>query len=169
MAPAILSSWAPSGVRRAATTPLRPSRPPSAPPPVLPHDNGRDVDLNGARVLLVEDETFLALDIQYELCDAHAEVIGPVARLEEGLEVVGALEADNRLPHAAILDVNLCGVDVFPLADELARHGVPFLFHTAHGERSELDTRFHDAPICAKPMDADLLVAQVARMIARLN
>lgn len=126
-------------------------------------------DLSGRRVLLVEDETFLALDIQYELTDARAQVIGPVARLEEGLAALAALEADGHLPDAAILDVNLCGVDVFPLADALAARGVPFLFHTAHGNRGEFDGRFRDVPICAKPMDADLLVAQVARMLRRHN
>ena len=118
--------------------------------------------LNGRTVLLVEDEAMLALDIEMALCDAGADVVGPVVRLRDGLAL-----SDDHLGNvdAAILDVDLRGEDVFPLADKLRRLNVPFLFHTGHGERVELMRRYGEIPVCQKPVRIESLVSELEHLV----
>ena len=111
--------------------------------------------LAGIRVLLVEDEVLIAMDIEAELQDRGATVWGPVTRLSDGIPV--ASDASTRF-DAAILDVNLRGEDVFPIAEALSGRGIPFLFHTGHGETIELQARFAGAPVCNKPIQTEQLV-----------
>ena len=88
---------------------------------------GDDVERTprGRRILVGEDEIIVAVDVEYTLDDFGAEVIGPAANLAEALSLVGDAQID-----AAVLDVDLAGQDVFPVAERLATRGVPFLFHT---------------------------------------
>jgi len=109
------------------------------------------------RVFLVEDEMLLALEIQYVLVEAGAQIVGPASRLADAL----AIASDpNEHIDVAILDVDLHGQDVFPAADALQKRGVPFLFHTGHGTKAELSRRYSDASVCSKPtLAADLVAA----------
>jgi CheY-like chemotaxis protein len=80
--------------------------------------------------------------------------------------VPGALALAEAEPiDAAILDVNLAGTDVFPVADALRRRGVPFLFASGYGERG-LPGAFADSPILQKPYDPVRLEAMLAGVIA---
>ena len=63
-----------------------------------------------------------------------------------------------------MLDVDLGGVDVFPAAEELRRRGIPFLFHTAHADRAELQAQFGDVPVCRKPVSMTELIEVLARI-----
>ena len=113
--------------------------------------------LRGRRVLLAEDEYFFAVDLSREL-EAHgAVVMGPVSRVEDGLELL----ARERLPDLAILDVNLGGEMVYPLADELRARGVPFLFATAYS-RPELPANYARVAHCEKPVN----VSRIAEVLA---
>ena len=121
--------------------------------------------LAGRRVLLVEDEVIVALELSLELEDQGAEVVGPAHSLPDAAAVVEAGLAGAGGIDAAILDVDLQGEEVYPVAERLMRAGVPFLFHTGHGDRAELRERFDGAPVCTKPTLSEELVAKLATII----
>ena len=121
------------------------------------------VSLAGRRVLLVEDELMLALDIEMALEDEGAEVIGPIDDLANGL----ALLDREPVLDAAILDIDLHGKNVFPIAERLRALGVPFLFHTGHGERTALAPHFAGVPVCTKPVLTERLVDAVKGLLVR--
>lgn len=126
-----------------------------------PAETSEDLSvLAGKRVLLVEDEAFVAMDIQFALEDAGAHVVGPCASLSAALAAARGEELD-----AAILDIDLGGLDVFPAADILRDAGVPFVFHTGHGQRRELIEDYPDAPVCKKPVGSDRLLNALAAIV----
>jgi DNA-binding response OmpR family regulator len=84
--------------------------------------------------------------------------VGPAASVGEALRLIETAAADGGL-NAAVLDINLNGEAVKPVADRLAALGVPFLFATGYGEGC--DTGGHTAPVLRKPFGADRLVAAV--------
>ena len=83
-----------------------------------------DASLRGRRVLVVEDDCLLALDLLEELRRCGAVVVGPVGTVAEAL---GLLESGAG-PHLAILDIKLRDGLAYPVADALRARGVPFLF-----------------------------------------
>lgn len=119
--------------------------------------------LSGRTVLLVEDEVLIAMDIESGLEDAGAIVCGPVTRVGDGLPL--AEDTEQRF-DAAILDINLRGEEVFPIAERLAARNIPFLFHTGHGEIGELQARFHGVPVCNKPIHTQALIEEVEKLLA---
>jgi len=109
------------------------------------------------RVLVVEDEFFIAEDIADALRELGAEVIGPVPRLAEALAMInGSGPIDF-----AVLDLNLEGGADFSAADALIAHGIPFIFVTGY-DRSFLPLRFRHVPYWEKPVDLRAL-AQALR------
>ena len=101
------------------------------------------------------------MDVQLALEEAGADVIGPIGSLSEGLELLDREEVFD----VAILDIDLHGEDVFPLAERLEGRGVPFLFHTGHGDREALTRRFQAATVCTKPMLTERLVEATAELL----
>jgi CheY-like chemotaxis protein len=85
------------------------------------------IGLAGRRVLVVEDEALIAIDIVAMLEDLGIIVRGPVATLDEAVKAATELEVD-----AALLDVNLARQQVWPAADLLRRRGVPMIFMTGY-------------------------------------
>ena len=86
--------------------------------------------LTGRRVLVVEDESLVAMLIETILEDMDCIPVGPAANIEEGLRLV----ADTQDLDAALLDVNVAGVEIFPVAEALAARNLPFVFSTGYGE-----------------------------------
>jgi CheY-like chemotaxis protein len=86
--------------------------------------------LQGCRVLVVEDDFLIADDFTRRLSLCGARVLGPAATLESAL----ALYRQQPAPHVAVLDINLRGTPVFPLAVQLQRDGIPFVFCTGYGD-----------------------------------
>jgi DNA-binding response OmpR family regulator len=103
--------------------------------------------LNGARVLVLEDETLVSMMVEDMLLDLGCEVLGPFAKLDQALEFVG--KADGGI-DAALLDVNLGGIRSFPMAEALADKGVPFVFTTGYDE-SGLPDAWRGRPTLRKP------------------
>lgn len=83
--------------------------------------------LQGKKVLLVEDEAIVAFAMEDLLVDLGCEVLGPALRIEDALQLAASAPMD-----AAILDVNLNGTRSYPVADELVRRRVPFVFATGY-------------------------------------
>lgn len=117
----------------------------------------------GLRVLVVEDETVVAMDIASILRRAGHAVIGPVGRLDEAARRAAAtgIGAD-----VALLDVNLAGELVFPVADVLAGRGTPFLFLTGY-DPDAVPERFRDRLLVRKPFTARPLLAALERAAAQ--
>ena len=103
--------------------------------------------LRHCRILIVEDEYMLADELQRELSRAGAVVVGPVPTVAMALDLL-AREADL---DGAVLDVNLGGDLVYPVADALAGRKVPFVFVTGY-DAQVLPPRFAYAPRCEKPV-----------------
>jgi CheY-like chemotaxis protein len=85
-------------------------------------------DLTGLMVMVVEDEFFIADEIVTALEASGAQVVGPAGSLQEAM----ALVAGGTPLDAAILDVNLLGELVFPVADSLTQKNIPFIFATGY-------------------------------------
>ncbi len=102
-------------------------------------------DLQGLRVLVVEDEAAISLLLEDMLLDFGCEVIGPAARLATALDTVNREKVD-----LAILDVNVAGEPIYPVAEALAQRSIPFVFSTGYGSAGIRDA-FRDRPVLQKP------------------
>lgn len=140
---------------------------PHRPAPLRASDNWQDGDsprqpphdrpgerLLGKAVLIVEDEALLALELQLAYEDEGAEVIGPA------LSLMAAVEAVAHTPRIdfAVLDVDLAGEDVYPIAEMLLQRGVAFLFHTGHGSRTQLEQLYPGSKTLTKPTLPETLI-----------
>lgn len=103
--------------------------------------------LNGLRLLVVEDETMIAMMLEDMLDTLGCVVVDVAGTLSRGLDLADneALSLDG-----AILDVNLGGEKVYPVAERLAARGVPFIFCTGYG-LTGLEASFAHVPTLAKP------------------
>ena len=105
----------------------------------------------GNRILLVEDEILVAMMMKDILTELGFSVIGPFSRLAEAM--VAAVHDDI---DAGIIDINLGGEFVYPVADVLAARKIPFVFVTGYGVES-IDGRFGYVPIVKKPIQRQVL------------
>lgn len=105
--------------------------------------------LKGRRVLVVEDEFFLAEDLARGLEEKGAEVVGPSGDIDDALDLI---EDAARL-DGAVLDLNLRGEMAFPVADALMERGIPFVFTTGY-DAGSIPARYRDVVRCGKPVDA---------------
>ncbi len=119
-----------------------------------------DLLLQGYRVLVVEDEYLIAKELCGELELAGAEVIGPIGHLATALAQISE-ESDI---HAAVLDVNLRGNDVFSLADLLVERGVPLVFYTGY-DNAALRAGYAGSSVCLKPVSLDVLIREVHKAV----
>lgn len=104
-------------------------------------------------VLLVEDEAMLAMAIDDILSHVGYRVL-IAARVPAAMRLARA----NGHIDVAVLDVNVAGDEVFPVARQLRKDGVPFLFATGYGERG-LPDEFSGCPVLQKPYMPDELIA----------
>ena len=112
--------------------------------------------LDGMRILVVEDEFLVATLLQDMLEAAGCRVFGPMARVAEALDAV-----DNGAYDAAVLDVNLGGERIDPVADALSRRKVPFMFVTGYGA-GVLPEGFAGRPRLSKPFRLDDLLGTLS-------
>jgi DNA-binding NtrC family response regulator len=116
--------------------------------------------LAGQHVLIVEDDTLIAMDLEAVLHDAGCTSVSIAATLDDAIEQIGARRFD-----VAVLDVTLRGSKVYPAADALADRAVPFLFMTGHSN-NVLPERHRGRPVLGKPYNPATLAATVARVAA---
>ena len=125
-----------------------------------PPRSAEPIRIDGLKVLIVEDALLLTLELEAGLTEAGAEVIGTAAELDEAIKL-SALPMD-----AAVLDANLNGQSVAPVAEALKAQGVPFVFATGYGE-SAFAPQGYDAPIIRKPYDVTQVTAALATITGR--
>jgi CheY-like chemotaxis protein len=117
--------------------------------------------LAGRRILLVEDEYLIAMEMERWLSDAGVEVVGPVPSVDQALDLI----EDEGPLDGAILDVNLGdGERVFPVADRLEALGVPYLFATGD-VRILKDPEYESHPRLEKPILSPELLAAAERLL----
>ena len=118
-------------------------------------------DLAGLRVLVVEDEMMVSMLIEDMLTDLGCIVVGPAARLDEAIALTESEQID-----CAVLDVNLGGQPIFPLADLLRAKGAPFAFATGYGDAGLRDVD-RGSPVLQKPFREGDLARVLAELKAR--
>ncbi len=115
--------------------------------------------LEGLRVLVVEDEMMVSMLIEDMLADLGCTIVGPASRLDEAMRLATEAELD-----CAVLDVNIGGQPIFPLADVLREKGAPFAFATGYGDAGLRDID-KGSPVLQKPFrEGDL-----ARVLSELK
>jgi two-component sensor histidine kinase/integral membrane sensor domain MASE1 len=139
----------------------------------LPHHNATDGEpgatkTSGAslqpavpRVLVLEDETLIAMQVEQHLKDAGYDVLGPAANVSEALDLL-----ERERPDAALLDVNLRGEKSTPVADALHGLGIPFLFCTGFADTDDLPPRLQSAKSLIKPIAPQELVEALSSLLA---
>ena len=117
--------------------------------------------LDGALVLVAEDQVFIALDLALAVEDAGGEVAGPVASVKNALALI-----KSRPIAAAILDSNLSDGDITPVAILLIEAGIPVIIQSGVGLTPELALRFPHLVVHIKPYVVADLVAELGALIA---
>jgi DNA-binding response OmpR family regulator len=117
--------------------------------------------LQGLRVLVVEDVFSMALVMENTLTALGCTVVGPVARLDDARRLALAEPLDG-----ALLDVNLNGEAVYPVADELQARGVPLIFVTGYSAGA-LPEGYRKLPRVVKPFDMRALVQLMSEIFGR--
>jgi CheY-like chemotaxis protein len=105
--------------------------------------------LQGLRVLVVEDESLVAMLIEEYLAELGCVVACSARRVGKAVETLGQSEVD-----VAVLDVNVAGESVLPLAALLDEHKIPFIFASGYGAKG-VDSRWADRPVLQKPFSPD--------------
>ena len=113
----------------------------------------------GLRVLLVEDQMIVAMEVEDMLRELGCIVVGPVGTLEPAVRL-----AREQALDAAILDVSLDGEKVFPVAEELQTRRIPFMFATGYGAHA-LPEKWHGLPLLGKPFKREQLKALMASIL----
>jgi ActR/RegA family two-component response regulator len=109
--------------------------------------------LRGCRLLIVEDDYLIAVDLSRSLESRGAEIVGPAGSVEGALRLI---EAEGNRLDGAVLDINLRDERVYPVADALAARGVPFVFLTGYDAQVIPDT-YAGVPRSEKPVSTALL------------
>lgn len=118
------------------------------------------ISSSAPRLLVVEDEYLIRMLLEDMLGDLGYGIAAAVGTLSEARQCA----TDGEF-NAAILDVNLDGQEIYPVADILAKRGVPFVFVTGYGERS-LPEAYRGRPALQKPFQSEQLKTTLAGLLA---
>jgi DNA-binding NtrC family response regulator len=119
------------------------------------------VILRGKRILICEDEPYIALNLAASVEDAGGEVIGPASSVREAMALL-----EGTTVSGAILDVHLIDRDVTPVAETLLERGVPVIVQTGVGLPPELKKRYPTLPVLLKPVFSERIVRQLSGLIS---
>lgn len=120
-----------------------------------------EISLSGLKVFVVEDEAIIAMMLEDMLMDLGCSVIGPCTGLKQAHEMLAGTDT----PGAAILDVNVGGEQVYPVATALAERGVPLVFATGYGSVG-LAESWRNRVTVQKPYTQDDIVRALNAAIA---
>jgi two-component SAPR family response regulator len=110
------------------------------------------------RVLIVEDEYYLATDLEVALRSENADVVGPICHLSDALH-----EIDKGRFDAAVIDINLQGEFAYDLADKLKSRGIPFVFATGYSPDA-IPSRFSDVVRFQKPFEPACIAKRILQL-----
>jgi two-component SAPR family response regulator len=116
--------------------------------------------LAGKRILIVEDEPFIAQNLASELVNKGAEVIGPVATVKAALDVI-----ENTNLDGVTLDIKLMGEMAYPVADVLAARQIPFVFITGY-DAGAVPARHANVSRIEKPFTPDVACCALEMVLA---
>ena len=117
--------------------------------------NKAEDGLAGRRILVVEDETMLALVIEDTIGALGCEIVGPIYRLDTALRLAKEEDLD-----AAILDVSIRDQKIYPVAEQLLARGIPFVLASGYGDWA-LPENLRSHPRLTKPFTVEALKSQV--------
>jgi two-component SAPR family response regulator len=118
--------------------------------------------LIGARVLVVEDDFLISMDLKGVLTDAGAEVVGPCRTVIDAVTFVNGGNIS-----AALLDIRLTLESVVPVATRLTDRRIPFVFYTGYLDTGEIREKFPHCKILHKPASPEILVDAIAEVLGR--
>jgi len=122
------------------------------------------IELNGQRIVVVEDDYMQASALCKELRGLGATVLGPAPTAYYAEHLIGP-PGRNRV-HAAVLDLHLHGATVFKLADTLQERGIPFVFATGYN-RDVIPKRFADVPYFSKPLRSSQIAERLRTLVRK--
>lgn len=111
-------------------------------------------DLAGMRILIIEDQFVVAMDLAETLRDLHCDVLKPAPTVEAA---IAALRRGERI-DGVLLDLNLRGRDVLPVIDELSARNIAFVVMSGYAPRPADSPVIRAAPRLNKPVDVNDLV-----------
>jgi two-component SAPR family response regulator len=120
--------------------------------------------LEGTRVLIVEDECVIAMELEYTLKECGAEVIGSCMSVESAL----AKLQQSRDLDVAILDIDLRGQYAGPIADQLRMTGIPFIVTSGY-EARRYTIKFKGVPWFEKPVNPQRIAAAIVDVRRQRN
>ena len=124
-------------------------------------DAEESIALKDVKVFVVEDESLVAMQLEDMLFDMGCEVVGLAMRLNRAHEMLDAgVKVD-----VAILDVNISGEKVYPIAERFREAGVPIVFATGYG-RSGVEEEWQECPILQKPYTTKQIETSIVSVIA---
>jgi DNA-binding NtrC family response regulator len=126
----------------------------------MPARSSPSAQLAGQSILIVEDEYFLANDVADALHSIGAEIVGPINSIAEAAQAVSA----NTLA-GAVLDVNVRGQWVYPVAKELDARGIPYVFMTGYG-KDAIASEYQHIMRCEKPFDPQTVASLLAALVS---
>jgi CheY-like chemotaxis protein len=118
--------------------------------------------MRGLKVLMVEDQLLIAMDVETMLTHEGAASVETASSVKEALIALAIMR-----PDVAILDVNLGNGSSVPVAQALCERGIPFVFATGYGETSLIPASMDDVPIVRKPYDLASLVAAMTTAMTK--
>lgn len=121
-----------------------------------------DPILSGKAIMIVEDEYLIALNVEMAMGELGAKVIGPFSLIDDALEALKGAD----LPDAAILDINIRGRHVFPVAERLLERQIPFVFATGY-DNWTIPAHLSHVPRFEKPVDPVRLVRALLGQFAK--
>ncbi len=118
-------------------------------------------NLEGLRVFVVEDEFIVLIMLENMLAELGCEIVGSASRLAQALGMIS-----DRAIDAAVLDINLGGTEVYPVAEALAARNVPIVFSTGYGYAG-VSAPWRSRPILQKPFHPHQLAAALTQARAK--
>jgi light-regulated signal transduction histidine kinase (bacteriophytochrome) len=149
----------PTGLRARFVIPAAHLHAVASPPPVEQQKGSEPLVLKGLTILLVEDQSLIAMDVEEMLRELSCAEVMTAASVSHAIRLM-----DEVTPDLAVLDFNLGGETSEAIADELLRRSVPFVFATGYSDSSGVPRRFASIPVVKKPMTLEALSATLAKV-----